>query len=92
MSKVVKVSSFEDFVNSTSGARQVPAAYQAWPKEAIAEVVEVLRRNDAGAANVSAAAMVERLRTAYACSTCSLGTLQTMLIVAMGRRSWRFAK
>lgn len=83
---------FEAFLEANrdgrNGAQQ--AAWRSWPEAVLAEIREVVRRNDAGTANVSNKAMVGRMVQVHGLK-CSHNSLLSFVTQGMGRRSWRKA-
>jgi hypothetical protein len=82
-----KSDDFDQWLGGASTTNSGRAQSDGWPPEAIAEINEVLKRNDAGTANVAMPAMSKRLREKYGAVASDTGLFN--YAVKLGRKGWR---
>lgn len=82
-------SGFEEFIAESTATQKsgMRAGWRSWPPAAREEIAEVLRRNDAGTAAVSASAMQRRLKDVHGV-TVTRNQLQ-LYMQSLGRTGWR---
>lgn len=92
MSRVAKQSrpapGLDEWIAAVSQGRTgYEPAWKSWPPALLAEIAEVLRRNDAKQARVSMQAMIERAKAVHGvvATRCQM---ESAVVGHCGRRSW----